>query len=110
MRGAKRKLDRGGIAVTAAIVAALIAGCADSGRHISMHRTRSEHLLFNPSWTGLPSLNTPRGNWPATLRYENGGEVFDYRETIIDVESSFGAQSDRYYRRFEVVRVGHAYR
>ncbi|MHC4697605.1 MAG: hypothetical protein ACYTFA_12775 [Planctomycetota bacterium] len=110
MRGAKRKLERAGIAATAAIVAAMMVGCADSGRRISMHCTDNEHLLFNPSWAGLPSLNTPRGNWPATLRYENGGEVFDYRETIIDLENSFGALSDRHYRRFESVRAGHGYR
>ena len=75
-----------------------------------MRSSRHVDLLFNPGWTGLPTYNTPRTEWPSTIRYELRTEVFDYKETILDIEDSFGAAPDRYYRRFQAVRVGKGYR
>ena len=98
------------ILATVGLAAAISVGCAGHERDISMRRAHAEHLLFNPSWTGLPTLNAPRAEWPSTVKYEHSEEVFEYSETIIDREDSFGSLPDRYYRRFDAVRIGHGYR
>jgi len=71
-----------------------------------MREPGNPHMLFNPDSTGLHVANVPRGDWPATLRHRQRGEVFDYQETIIDRQGAFESGRDYYYRRFDAFRSG----
>ena len=85
-----------------------LSGCCVTSP-LTARRTKvmSEHLLFNPEWTGLSLNEVPRGDWPSTPAFANGGEQVEYRETIIDRQGDFGVSRDRLYRRFDSVRQGH---
>lgn len=83
-----------------------LTGCATSQRRGRPPRAFSEHLLFNPEWTGLVSHDVQRSDWPSTPAFAHGSEYVEYRETIIDRQGDFGFASDRLYRRFDSVRRG----
>ncbi len=82
-------------------------GCATCPRDARRTEVVSEHLLFNPEWTGISFHEVTRTDWPSTPAFANGGEQVEYRETIIDRQGDFGVSRDRLYRRFESVRQGH---
>ncbi len=110
VRDAEQMIGRCIILATLMLAIGINTGCARPGRRVAARYVHSEHLLFNPHWTRLPNTNIPRAEWPSTGRYEHGGEMFEYRETIVDLEASFGSTRDQYYRRFDSVRIGHGYR
>ncbi|MFQ5590522.1 MAG: hypothetical protein ACE5HE_05100 [Phycisphaerae bacterium] len=104
-------MDRRIVALTSLMLATWsAAGCLHSERHPPIRQARSEHLLFNPSWTGLRTVDIQRAGWPTTVRYLDDAEEFKYTERIIDQADSFGSLPDRYYRRFDAVRKGRGYR
>ncbi len=108
--GVEQMIGRCVILATLVLAVGIDAGCSGTGRRVTARCVSSEHLLFNPYWTQLPNTNMPRAEWPSTGRYQHGAEMFEYRETIVDLEASFGSTQDRYYRRFDSVRIGHGYR
>ncbi len=67
------------------------------------------HLIFNPEWTGLPSVDSMRSDWPSSVGHQAFGEDVWYEETIVDRQGRFGHSDHRdYYRRFTAVRTGRA--
>ena len=91
-------------------VLCLIAGCAVSGHQRYAHRIEATGLIFNPSFTLSRDIHVPRTGWPSTPAYEHTQEYVEYRETIIDRQSTYGYADDFLYRRFDSVRVGRARR
>ena len=81
-------------------------GCATkAGTTVAVARP-GHNLLFGPSWSGLRTFDTPRGQWPATAAYDMSEESVTFRETIIDRQGRHFSERDDYYRRFESVREG----
>ena len=84
----------------------LIAGCASQNRGQGIVFSPDTHLIFNPEWTGISTLEEPRTPWPMTTVYPLPGEKIEFRETIIDYDGQLGYQSGRTYRRFHATRRG----
>jgi len=104
MAGAQR------LVVALSLLAAACAGCGTASRHIAMRHTPSDALLFNPAWTGLPSVDVPRQDWPSVAKLDPTAEVIDYQETIVDQQGLLNSYRDRYYRRLDSVRAGRGHR
>lgn len=99
----------GHCAVLLAIAAGL--GCSGTGRNASVQWSASQHLIFNPEWTGIPSGPVAREVWPATAAFVGREEEVFYRETIIDWQGrTSGGREPVYYRRFNSIRTGRAHR
>ena len=97
-------------ALLLALVGVVAGGCAHPVRATNAQSVVQRDLLFSPAWTGLPTYDVARAQWPSSVGHESLGEVVDYRETIIDRHGLAGLQRDFYYRRFESVRTGRSYR
>ena len=104
MAGAQR------LVVALSLMAAACAGCGTPSRHVAMRYAPSDALLFNPSWTGLASVNVPRQDWPSVAKLDPTADVFDYQETIVDQQGLLNSHRDHYYRRFDSVRAGRGHR
>ncbi len=99
-----RRLVTLAVAVEASLCAGV--GCAGLERHGQAKFVPDKHLLFNPEWSGLPTRDVRRSEWPAVVAFGPAAEQIEYRETIIDVQGRFGADRDFLYRRFDSVRTG----
>ena len=93
-----------------ALIATMLTGCVSPKAVPAISYAPDTHLIFNPGWTGIPTLAVPRSSWPSTTTYQTSGEDLTYRETTIDIQGQFGFNSDRTYRRFYSVRRGYRYR
>ena len=92
------------------LVSSTSIGCSVSARTAGPSYIAERHLLFNPEWMDLPVGYVARSDWPSTVAFSTISEAVEYRETIIDWQGRFGADSDRLYRRFGSVRTGRALR
>ena len=88
----------------------LVGGCASNAVAPARRSGIARNLLFNPSWTGVATFDSPRSDWPVTIAHVRSAEQIDYRETYIDLQGQSGASHDYFYRRFESVRKGNASR
>lgn len=88
----------------------LVGGCATNAEAPARRAGIAHNLLFNPSWTGVATFDSPRSDWPATIAHVRSTEQIEYRETYIDLQGQSGASRDYFYRRFESVRRGSASR
>lgn len=92
------------------MVPSLVGGCATQPISPVRRVGIARNLLFNPSWTGVATVDSPRLDWPATTAHVRSAERIEYRETYIDLQGQSGANHDYFYRRFESVRRGSASR
>ena len=93
------------------LVMVTLVGCSATATSAPPSRMSVQHVIFNPEWTGIPSLGFARTDWPSTVAFLHVGEEIDYKETIIDWQGRFGGNLDQtYYRRFASVRTGRARR
>lgn len=92
------------------IAPVLVGGCATNSVSPARRMVIARNLLFNPSWTGVATFDSPRSDWPATIAHVRSAEQIDYRVTYIDLQGQSGANHDYFYRRFESVRRGSASR
>lgn len=91
-------------------LATFLGACVAPKRASILPTTSVRHIIFNPEWSRVPSLAVGRSDWPSSIAFSEFGEVIDYRETIRDRQGQFGANRDRYSRRFDSVREGRARR
>ncbi len=98
-----------GAIVAIVLLALAVSSCANYGR-ISGVRTPSRHLIFNPAWTGIPTMQFERSVWPATAVYDTAGESIEYRATVLDQQGLTGRSRDYLRRSFHSVRTGRARR
>ena len=88
------------------MVPPLVGGCGTQAGSPVRRVAIARNLLFNPSWTGVATFDSPRSDWPATIGHIRSAERIDYRETYLDLQGQSGANHDYFYRRFESVRRG----
>lgn len=68
------------------------------------------HALFNPDPVNFPVQEFDRYSWPDALNHQITGESIDYVETVVDWQGRNFSDRDLYYRRFDAVRTGRAFR
>jgi len=95
------------ISIICMATAVSITGCASQSQEQGIVFSPDTHLIFNPDWTGIASVEEPRTPWPMTTVYPIPGEKIEFRETIIDYDGHAGLQSGRTYRRFNSTRRGY---
>ncbi len=108
---------RGLLLVTglAALSCALTA-CQASGRSghstycAAQGRESYRHALFNPDPVNFPLLEFDRFAWPEAPNHQTTGESIEYVETVVDWQGRNFSDRDLYYRRFDAVRTGRAFR
>ncbi len=103
-------MGRGTMGILVAFVAMASTGCACSDKPRRMASRQPEHLIFNPEWTKIPSVDVPRENWPSTSMAGDDSVLVEHEVIIVDRQGGLGHQPDRLSRRFHSVRRGRTVR
>lgn len=99
-----------------ATLACVLTACQASGRasHDRLCAAPSSepyrHALFNPDPIAFPLHEFDRLTWPDAPNHQISGESIEYAETVIDWQGRNFGDRDLYYRRFDAVRTGRAFR
>jgi len=96
--------------VTAVAACAVLSGCRTAHEPCGPRYLADKHLVFYPDSSGLPPMDFPREPWPVAISGDQPGELIEYQETIYDIQGRPGRESNSYYRRFDAVRSGRAWR
>jgi|GEM_PF-2428666 len=93
------------------VLVGVVSGCAHPPRPLAWRSSEpNSNLIFNPEWTGLPTIDTARRPWPVAVAAKSALEFQDYRIYFRDTLRPHFGRYDDVYRRVDDVRVGYSSR